>query len=99
MALGMLAVLFAYYFRKNRTEQVIIVASAIPIAIFVNAFRVALTGYLAHHMGSAAAQGLIHQTEGFVTFGLAFGLLLIEAWLLSVLWPSNSRRSRKAVPR
>jgi exosortase len=99
MALGMLAVLFAYYFRKNRTEQVIIVASAIPIAIFVNAFRVALTGYLAHHMGSAAAQGLIHQTEGFVTFGLAFGLLLVEAWLLSVLWPSNSRRPRKAVPR
>jgi exosortase len=98
MALGMLAVLFAYYFRKNRTEQIIIVASAVPIAIFVNAFRVALTGYLAHRMGSAAAHGLIHQTEGFVTFGLAFGLLLVEAWLLSLFWPSNSRRSRKAVP-
>jgi exosortase len=98
MALGLLAVLFAYYFRKNRAEQLVIVASAIPIAIFVNAFRVALTGYLAHRIGSAAAQGLIHQTEGFVTFGLAFGLLLVEAWLLSALWPSHSRRSRKPVP-
>jgi exosortase len=95
MALGALAVVFAYFFRKNPIERVIIVASAIPIAIFVNAFRVALTGYLAHRMGSAAAQGLIHQTEGFFTFGLAFGLLLVEAWLLSVFWPSSSRRPRR----
>jgi exosortase len=97
MALGTLAVVFAYFFRKNPIERVIIVASAIPIAIFVNAFRVALTGYLAHHMGSAAAHGLIHQTEGIFTFGLAFGLLLVEAWLLSVFWPKNWRRSRKKV--
>jgi exosortase len=97
MALGMLAVLFAYYFRKNPIEQFIIVASAIPIAIFVNAFRVALTGFLAHRMGSAAAHGLIHQTEGIFTFGLAFGLLLVEAWLLSKFWPRDWRRSRRAV--
>ena len=97
MALGMLAVLFAYYFRKNRIEQIIIVASAVPIAIFVNAFRVALTGYLAHRIGAATAQGLIHETEGLFTFGLAFGLLLIEAWLLSVFWPSSWPRSRKKV--
>ncbi len=97
MALGMLAVLFAYYFRKNRTEQVIIVASAIPIAIFVNAFRVALTGYLAHRIGADTAQGLIHETEGLFTFGLAFGLLLVEAWLLSAFWPSSWQGSRKKV--
>jgi exosortase len=97
MALGALAVVFAYFFRKNPIERVVIVASAIPIAIFVNAFRVALTGYLAHRMGAAAAQGLIHQTEGFFTFGLAFGLLLVEAWLLSLFWPSKWRRSHKKV--
>ena len=97
MALGMLAVLFAYYFRKNRIEQVIIVASAVPIAIFVNAFRVALTGYLAHRIGADTAQGLIHETEGLFTFGLAFGLLLVEAWLLSAFWPSSWQGSRKKV--
>jgi exosortase len=97
MALGTLAVVFAYFFRKNPIERVIIVASAIPIAIFVNAFRVALTGFLAHRMGSAAAQGLIHQTEGFFTFSLAFGLLLVEAWLLSMFWPKSWQRSRRKV--
>jgi exosortase len=99
MALGMLAVLFAYYFRKNWMEQVIIVASAIPIAIFVNAFRVALTGYLAHRIGSDAARGLIHQTEGIFTFGLAFGLLLVEASLLARFWPRDWQWSRSRVPR
>ncbi len=97
MALGTLGVVFAYFFRKNPIERIVIVASAIPIAILVNAFRVALTGFLAHRMGSAAAHGLIHETEGLFTFGLAFGLLLVEAWLLSMFWPRSWRRSHTQV--
>ena len=93
MALGTLAVVFAYFFRKNPLERLFIVASAIPIAILVNAFRVALTGHLAHRFGAGVADGVIHQTEGFFTFGLAFGLLLFEGWLLSMFWPRNWRRS------
>ena len=92
MALGTLAIVFAYFFRKSWWERVIVVASAIPIAILVNAFRVALTGYLAHHFGDAVAEGMIHQTEGFFTFGLAFALLLLEAWLLQILLPRRRRR-------
>ncbi len=98
MALGTLAIVFAYFFRKNTFERLIIIASAIPIAILVNAFRVALTGYLAHRFGASAADGVIHQTEGFFTFGLAFGLLLFEAWLLAMfsprLWRRLPRRAR-----
>jgi exosortase len=94
MALGTLAVVFAYFFRKRAVERVVIVVSAIPIAILVNAFRVALTGYLTHNLGEKAAQGLIHQTEGLFTFGLAFALLLLEAWLLQLAWPSAGRRPK-----
>jgi exosortase len=97
VALGALAVVFAYFFRKNSIERAVIVVSTVPIAIFVNAFRVALTGYLAHRFGSSAAQGLIHDTEGFFTFGLAFGLLLVEAWLLSIFWPRSWKASRARV--
>jgi exosortase len=92
MALGTLGVVFAYFFRKNMLERIVIVLSALPIAILVNAFRVALTGYLTHHFGEEAAAGMIHQTEGFFTFGLAFALLLLEAWLLRTLWPRSWRR-------
>ena len=95
MALGTLGVVFAYFFRKNMIERLVIVASTIPIAILVNAFRVALTGVLTHRFGEAAASGVIHQTEGFFTFGLAFALLLVEAWLLKMFWPRSWRRPRR----
>jgi exosortase len=91
MALGTLGVVFAYFFRKNIVERAVLIASTIPIAILVNAFRVALTGYLTHRYGTAAAEGAIHQMEGFFTFGLAFALLLIQAWLMKKLWPSSWR--------
>jgi exosortase len=91
MALGTLGVVFAYFFRKNIIERAVLVLSTLPIAILVNAFRVALTGLLAHWYGSEAAKGAIHQVEGFFTFGLAFSLLLFEAWLLALLWPKSWR--------
>ncbi len=87
MALGTLAVVFAYFFRKTVAERVLIVGSAIPIAILVNSFRVALTGYLTHLWGEGAAEGVIHMTEGFFTFAIALVLLFIEAWILKLLWP------------
>jgi len=96
MALGTLGVVFAYFFRKNMIERIVIVLSTLPIAILVNAFRVALTGYLTHHFGEAAAEGIIHQTEGFFTFGLAFALLLLEAQLMSLLRNKTARRATPA---
>ena len=93
MALGTLGVVFAYFFRRNPVERVILVLSTIPIAILVNAFRVGLTGFLTYRFGQGAAEGLIHQTEGFFTFGLAFALLLVEAWLLQLFWPRAWRRA------
>jgi exosortase len=98
MALGTLAVVFAYFFRKNWIERLIIVLSATPIAILVNSFRVALTGFLAHRFGSSVAEGAIHETEGFFTFGLAIALLMVEAWLLSKFWPSRWRRPPRQAP-
>jgi exosortase len=95
MALGTLGVVFAYFFRKNWIERAIIVLSAIPIAILVNAFRVAVTGFLSHQYGPSFAEGAIHETEGFVTFGLAMGLLMFEAWLLSQFWPGRWRKPSK----
>jgi exosortase len=91
MALITLGVVFAYFFRKSLAERAIIVLSAIPIAIVVNAFRVALTGVLTHKFGQQAAEGMIHTTEGLFTFTLAFLLLLGEAWLLQLLWPKRWR--------
>jgi len=92
MALGTLGIVFAYFFRKNIVERAVLVASTIPIAILVNAFRVALTGFLTYRYGEEAANGAVHQLEGFFTFGLAMALLLLEAWLLALVWPNAWRK-------
>ena len=96
MALITLGVIFAYFFRKTWAERAIIVFSAIPIAIMVNAFRVGLTGVLTHYYGKEAAGGWIHQTEGLFTFAIAFVLLLFEAWILEKYWPKRWRAVRMA---
>jgi exosortase len=96
MALFTLGVVFAYFFRKATAERIVIVASTIPIAIVVNAFRVALTGILTHRFGEQAAGGVVHATEGLFTFGIAFLLLLLEARILAWVWPRAARRLRGA---
>jgi exosortase len=99
MALGTLGIVFAYFFRKNLIERAILVFSTIPIAIAVNSFRVFLTGMLTARYGEEFADGAIHQLEGFLTFGLALVLLLLEAWLMKLLWPKAWRaRARPRVP-
>jgi exosortase len=92
MALVTLGVVVGYMFQKSTGEWILIALSAIPIAILVNAFRVALTGVLTHELGEGAAEGVIHATEGLFTFGIAFVLLLLEAWLLSIIWPRRWRK-------
>lgn len=87
MALGTLGVVFAYFFRKTWGERLVLVLSTLPIAVLVNAFRVMLTAVLTYRFGPGMAEGVIHQTEGFFTFALAFALLLIEARVLAWLWP------------
>lgn len=95
MALITLGVVFAHFFQRGVVWlQILLVASTIPIAIAVNAFRVALTGYLTHHFGESVATGAIHDFQGIITFGLAFFILLGEGRLIDSL----RRRFQPAQP-
>lgn len=86
MALVTLGVVFAYFFKRGVLWlQLVLVASTIPIAIAVNSFRVALTGFLAHHFGEEVATGAIHDFQGVITFGMAFFILLGEGRLIETL--------------
>ncbi len=96
MALGTLGIVFAYFFRKSWIERIVLVASTIPIAVIVNAFRVALTSLLTYRYGPQMADGAIHQTEGFFTFGMAFALLMLEATSITYVQRllANRRKAR-----
>jgi len=98
MALLTLGVVFAHFFRRGRVvQQTVLVVSTVPIAILVNAMRVALTGFLAHSFGQQVAGGVIHDFQGLITFSVAFVILLGEAKLLGRLFPRTPTSAGRAV--
>lgn len=75
---GLLSALKRYSFWRS----VIIVASAVPIAILTNAMRVSGTGVLAHYYGTEVADSFFHSFSGWVVYIVAFLLLFAVGWLL-----------------
>lgn len=72
-----LATIYAYVSTRGLLRRSVLVLSAIPIALFTNAARVALTGILAHTIGVAAAMGFYHTFSGWLIFVLGLGLLVL----------------------
>jgi exosortase len=63
-------------------RSIILVVSAVPIAILTNALRVSGTGVLAHYYGTEVADGFFHSFSGWVVYIVAFLLLFAVGWLL-----------------
>jgi len=87
-----LALVYGYFMEKNLTRRVIIVLSAIPIAIVANAFRIFGTGICAQYWDPRAAEGFFHEFSGWVVFVLSLFLLLGTHALLKLI----ARFGRKA---
>jgi exosortase D (VPLPA-CTERM-specific) len=69
------------YIGPNWHRGVIFLA-AIPVAILMNALRIAVVGILVNHYGIAQAQGFLHFFEGWVIFMAATAVLYVVAMLL-----------------
>ena len=78
-----LSVIFAYLLDKGWSRRIILLLSAIPLALFANIVRVSGTGILAHFYGSRIARGFLHEFSGLAVFGFGFVLLLGEYILLN----------------
>lgn len=63
-------------------RALIIVLSAVPIAIVTNAARVSGTGALAHYYGTQVADGFFHSFSGWIVYVVAALLLFGVGWLL-----------------
>jgi exosortase len=77
---GALRALKSYGFWRS----LILVLSAVPIAILTNALRVSGTGVLAHYYGTKVADGFFHSFSGWVVYIAAFLLLFAVGWLLDL---------------
>jgi exosortase D (VPLPA-CTERM-specific) len=74
--------LFAYLLRDRMWKRLIVFVSAIPIAIGLNASRIALIGVTVNLWGSKMAEGVLHELEGFTAFAFCIAILLGEAAVL-----------------
>jgi exosortase D (VPLPA-CTERM-specific) len=78
-----LALLCAYLFQDRLWKKLMLVASAVPLAIFLNGLRIGMIGLLVEWYGQGAAEGFMHAFEGWAMFVVSFSLLLCEMWLLA----------------
>src|SRR6185437_15608359 len=76
-------------------RSLIIVLSAVPIAIFTNALRVSGTGVLAHYYGTRVADGFFHSFSGWVIYLVAAALLFATGWLIDKLAQTFSQKPRR----
>jgi exosortase len=68
-------------------RSVIIVFSAVPIAILTNASRVSGTGILSHYYGTGVADGFFHSFSGWAIYVVAFLLLFLVGWIVDRFRP------------
>jgi exosortase len=89
--LRMLVVFFALstgvalVIERRRWEKVLIILSAIPIALISNVLRITITGVLLQTTSSEVAEKFFHDMAGWFMMPLALGLLALELKLLSRL--------------
>jgi len=102
MTLVTLALILAYFTRAKREfsehgrfgflknfdfwRAVILMLSAIPIAVLTNAARVTATGVLTYHYGRQATEGSLHDALGWLVYIVALGLLILLNFVLQFVF-------------
>ena len=94
-----LAAAFALVIRRPLLDKVLLLASAVPIALLANLIRITVTGALQVLAGSNAARIFYHDAAGWFMMLLALGMMWLELWLLSHLLvePETDRPMRVAL--
>src|SRR5262249_51016004 len=80
LSLGFLA---AYLFKAPLWQRAVVFLSAIPITVFMNSFRIGMTGVLVDRWGTAMADDALHFFEGWIIFLACAAMLAAEIYLLA----------------
>lgn len=100
--LGMLFMFLAFavgvvlVLRRGLVDKVVIVLSAIPIALVANILRISLTGLLHETAGGRVADVVYHDLAGWLMMPMALGAIWLEILLLDHLFVETA--ARKPVP-
>lgn len=82
--------------RANWRYMTLLIAAAVPIAIFSNLVRVLLLILITYHGGEAAAQGFLHSFAGMTTFAVSLATIYALDLAVQTILGWTSRRAQKA---
>ena len=82
MPLILMAMLVGYFFVKRRWQWVILVLLVPPLSVFVNAFRIFVTGVLIRSGHPELAEDFFHDFSGWLVFMVAGAILVGVAFLM-----------------
>ncbi len=91
--IGLGVVLATFAPHKSLLSRIVIVLSAVPIAILMNGLRIGIAGILVEHYGQAAEQGLQHYFQGWVVFLISLALMALLVRLLPNRTPGTPSSS------
>ncbi len=85
--MGIIALSCAYVItaRRGTATKILVVASAVPVALTANAARIVVTGLLYENVSSRAAATFSHDVAGWVMIPLAAMLFALMLWFLNRL--------------
>lgn len=87
--LMVLSLLLAHWFMEHFWKRLVLFASAVPLAVFINSFRIAMTGILYRIAGAEVANGFFHGFAGGLIFVVALPVLFLIVWFLKKLPPKE----------
>jgi len=91
--LSTLALICAYLYREDLWKRAALFLSSFPIAIFLNGFRIGVTGFLVDRYGRVTAEGFFHAFSGWLLFVCSLLMLVGEMWVLGRIGARGRRRS------
>ena len=91
--LSTLALICAYLYRERFWKRAVLFVSSFPIAIFLNGFRIGVTGLLVDRYGRGPAEGFFHAFSGWLLFVCSLLILLGEMGILGRIGAQGKRRS------
>lgn len=74
--------LIAYLYRGPFWHKAILFLATIPITVLMNSFRIGVIGVTVEHWGIEAAEGFLHDFEGWVVFMACLAVLAVIAAFL-----------------
>jgi exosortase len=73
----------AHLSQKPSWYRIVIILSAVPIALSANIVRIVFTGFVMYFVNLQYASGPYHTIEGIIMLGLGLMLLNVLCWLLN----------------